>query len=282
MNRMSRLVVTALLAAAASVPAAAQLQLPRSSPHATSMQRIGVTEVTLDYHRPGVKGRKIWGELVPFGQPWRVGANDRTIIKFSTDVTLDGQALPAGSYGLVAIPTATTWTLAFSKVTAAWGAFTYDAKDDAARITVTPKTEADSVEWMDFQFEDLAADSATLVLRWEKLRVPIRVAVDLDKTVVAHVNQAASWSALNGAATWGLDRGKDLDLALRWAEASIAVEKTFFNLRTKARILAKKGDPASAVTIGEEALQVAAAMATPPGGPAVPDFRKEVDGWKKK
>lgn len=281
MNRMSRLAVTAGLVALAAVPARAQLLLPRTSPHATVLQRIGVTDVTVDFHRPGVKGRKIWGELVPYGQPWRVGANDRTIIRFSTAVTVDGQALPAGSYGLVAIPSETTWVVAFSKVTDAWGAFTYDAKDDAARVTVTPKTAADSVEWMDFQFEDLAADSATLVLRWEKLRVPLKIAVDLDQTVVSEVNEGASWAALNGAATWANDRGKDLDLALRWANASIAVEKTFFNLRTKARILAKKGDKAAAIAAGEEALQIAAAMATPPGGPAVADFRKEVDGWKK-
>lgn len=281
MNRTSRLVVTAALGLVAGLPAAAQLQLPRTSPHATVMQRIGVTDVTIDYHRPGVKGRKIWGELVPYGQPWRVGANDRTIIKFSTDVTIDGQALPAGSYGLVAIPTDSTWTLAFSKVTAAWGAFTYDAKDDAARVTVTPVQVGDSVEWMDFQFEDLGAEAATVVLRWEKLRVPFKVTVDLDKTVTAHVNQGASWAALNGAATWANDRGKDLDAALRWANASIAVEKTFFNLRTKARILNKKGDTAGAIAAGEEALAVAAALATPIQGPAVPDFRKEVDGWKK-
>jgi|CXWL01.1.fsa_nt_gi hypothetical protein len=281
MNRTSRLVVTAALGLVASLPAAAQLQLPRTSPHATVLQRIGVTDVTIDYHRPGVKGRKIWGELVPYGQPWRVGANDRTIIKFSTDVTIDGQALPAGSYGLVAIPTESTWTLAFSKVTAAWGAFTYDAKDDAARVVVTPTQAGDSVEWMDFQFEDLGADAATVVLRWAQLRVPFKVTVDLDKTVTAHVNQGASWAALNGAATWANDRGKDLDAALRWANASIAVEKTFFNLRTKARILNKKGDTAGAIAAGEEALAVAAALATPIQGPAVPDFRKEVDGWKK-
>ncbi|MDX2000545.1 MAG: DUF2911 domain-containing protein [Thermoanaerobaculia bacterium] len=280
MHRWTRLALTTALAVAA-LPAAGQVVMPRASPHATVTQRIGVTDISIDYHRPGVKGRKIWGELVPYGQPWRVGANDRTIIEFSTDVTVDGQPLPAGSYGLVAIPSETTWTLAFSKVTAAWGAFTYDAKDDAARITVTPEATTDAVEWMEFRFEDLGTDTAKIALRWEKLRVPFTVKVDLDKTVAAHVAANASWGALNGAATWANDRGTDLDLALRWANASIAIEKTFFNLRTKARILAKKGDKAAAVATGEEALQVAAAMATPPGGATLPDFKKEVEGWKK-
>jgi hypothetical protein len=122
--------------------AAEAQEMPRVSPKAKVEQRVGVTDVTVEYHRPGVKGRKIWGELVPYGEPWRTGANERTTVTFSTPVTVGGTQLAAGTYGLVTIPGEETWTVALSKTAEAWGSFTYSAENDAVRVEVTPRKVA--------------------------------------------------------------------------------------------------------------------------------------------
>jgi hypothetical protein len=162
---------------------------PRVSPKASVSQTIGAdTNITIDYGRPGVKGRKIWGELVPFGLapgnkmskdkpfPWRAGANENTIITFSKDILVEGQKLPAGKYGIHMIPSATTWVIAFSKNSASWGSFSYNQEEDALRVTVTP-VKAPFEEWLMYGFGDLTANSATLYLRWEELKIPIKIAL---------------------------------------------------------------------------------------------------------
>ena len=136
-----RTVVLALLLF--SVPAAVRAQsalmnLPRASQHAVLTQRIGITDITINYSRPLVNGRKVWGGLVPYGQPWRSGANENTTISFSDPVTIEGQPLAAGTYGLHMIPTENEWTIAFSKMNSAWGSFSYDQAEDALRVTVKP------------------------------------------------------------------------------------------------------------------------------------------------
>lgn len=264
---------------AGAASAQTAFQVPRASQHASVSQRIGLTDVSIDYHRPGVKGRKIWGALVPYGEAWRVGANERTKFTVSSDVLVDGKPLSAGSYGLAMIPTADTWTVAFSKVGDAWGTFSYDAKDDALRVTVKPRTAAAPQEWMQFRFESLAADSTEVVLAWENLEVPFKVSVDLDKVAKAKIGEVVRWEYPIQAANFALERG-DVEQGLKWANASLALEENFSNLRTKARLLAKKGDTAGAVAAGEKALEVAPGMKTPPPAQALADFRKEVDGWK--
>ena len=160
---------------------------PRVSLKASVTQRLGAdTDITIDYSRPGVKGRKIWGELVPFGLapgnksskdkpfPWRAGANENTTISFNKDILIEGQKLPAGKYGIHMIPSKTTWVIAFSKNSAAWGSFSYNQDEDALRVTVTP-VKAPFEEWLMFGFDDLTANSATSFLRWEELKVPVKV-----------------------------------------------------------------------------------------------------------
>jgi hypothetical protein len=180
-------IVTLLMLGSVSASAQQQPQKPRQSLKASVMQRIGLaTDIKIDYSRPGVKGRKVWGELVPYGMapgnkssnnkpyPWRGGANENTTISFSTDVTVDGQKLPAGKYGMHFIPSKTTWIIAFSKNDTSWGSYTYDEKDDALRITVTP-VKAPFQEWLEYGFDDLMAQSAVAYLHWEELKVPFKI-----------------------------------------------------------------------------------------------------------
>ena len=168
----------AVLVAMAALPALGQRasDKPRPSPNATISQTIGVAEVTVSYGRPGVKGRKIWGGLVPYSKVWRTGANEPTTISFSKDVTIEGQNLSAGIYAFFTIPNENEWTIIFNKTAKQWGAFNYDAGQDALRVKVKPQA-ADHEEWMSFSFTDLSANSATVVLRWEKLAVPFKIQV---------------------------------------------------------------------------------------------------------
>ncbi len=149
----------------------------RVSPAATASQKVGTTDITISYSRPAVKGRKIWGSLVPWGEkpnPWRAGANENTTISFSSDIEIEGKKLPAGKYGLHMVPQSDSWTIIFSKKNDSWGSFSYKKEEDALRITVKP-TEAPMMEWLQYSFDDLTQNSVTLNLTWEKLRVPIMI-----------------------------------------------------------------------------------------------------------
>ncbi len=165
----------------------AQEDQVRPSLKASVMQTLGVdTEITIVYSRPGVKGRKIWGELVPYGlapgnryskdqpYPWRAGANESTTIEFSKDVVVEGKPLPAGKYSIHMIPSENDWIVIFNKNNAGWGSYAYSKAEDALRITVTPK-DAPLQEWLLFGFGDLAGTSAVAFLRWEKLIIPFKI-----------------------------------------------------------------------------------------------------------
>ena len=228
--------------------------LPNVSQRAEVAQTIGVTGMRVVYHRPGVNERTIWGGLVPYDQVWRTGANENTLISFSTDVRVEGQDLAAGTYGLHTIPTAGEWTVIFSRDTQAWGSFAYDEANDALRVTVTPQ-EAEHQERMVLTFDEPAADAVTLALRWEKLRVPIRIAVDSSAQTLASIEAQLTglaqffWQGWNQAAAWSAGAGVELERGLEWAERSIGIQETFTNLSTKAQILAAldRGDEAMAV-----------------------------------
>lgn len=159
----------------------------RPSLKASVMQRLGTdADITIEFSRPGVKGRKIWGALVPYGLapgnqysknkpfPWRVGANENTTIEFKKDVLIEGKPLPAGKYGIHMIPSENDWIIIFSKNNSAWGSFAYSQEEDALRVTVTP-VKAPHQEWLIFGFEDLAGTSATAYLHWEQLKVPFKI-----------------------------------------------------------------------------------------------------------
>jgi hypothetical protein len=246
-----------------SATAYAQLKLPEPSPAATVEQTVGITEIKVVYHRPAINGRTIWGQLVPYNEPWRAGANENTTVTFSSDVKVGGKPLHAGTYGLHMIPTTKDWTIAFSNMTTAWGSFTYDQKEDAARITITPRTEATSQERLSYGFDDVTDTKATLALRWEKLAVPIAIEIDTPKVVMASVRGELRGLAgfrpepLTQAARYWLRNGGNLDEAARFADSALQRGGGYQTHMIKAQILEKKGNAAGAADERTKAQAVA-------------------------
>ena len=256
-------VITALVHCGAP-PANAQtdLDLPLASQAAEVKQRVGVTDITIKYHRPLVNGRKIWGGLVPFGQVWRAGANENTTIEFSTPVSVQGKPLPAGTYGLHMMPNPDTWTVIFSKMAVAWGSYTYSQSEDALRVEVKPHpTEME--EALEYEFEDLKPDSVVVTMKWEKLAVPFRVSVSDAETVLPAIHNQLrgraqySWGPLNEAAQYCLTKKTDLEEALKWAERSIQIEERFENLSTKADLLQAMNRTDEAKKVRDHAMEIA-------------------------
>lgn len=263
--RMKTLLPIAILFASglSAATAHAQLKLPEPSPAATTEQTIGITDIKVVYHRPAVNGRTVWGQLVPYNEPWRAGANENTTVTFSSDVKIGGKPLKAGTYGLHMIPTQREWTVAFSNMSTAWGSFTYDQKEDALRVTVSPRTEPTSEERLSYSFDDVTDTKGTLVLRWEKLAVPITIDVDTPKVVMASVRGELRGLAgfrqetLTQAARYWLRNGGNLDEALKFADTAIQRGGLYQAHMVKAQILEKKGNVAGATEERNKAQAVA-------------------------
>jgi predicted negative regulator of RcsB-dependent stress response len=260
---MKAFLITAVLFATATAHAQVALKTPEQSPAASVSQTLGLTEITVAYHRPAVGGRPIWGKLVPYGEPWRVGANENTTITFSTDVKVGGKPLKAGTYGLHALPTAKDWTIMFSTMSVAWGSFTYDQKEDAARVTVTPRTAATSVERLAYRFDEPTDTKTTLVLAWEKLEVPITIEVETPKIAMASIRQQLrgpagfSWEGYAQAATYWLKNGGPLDEALKLVDRSIQMNENYQNLTLRASIVEKQGNAKAAAELRAKAQTLA-------------------------
>lgn len=238
---MKRTILISTICIAALSIARADLDLPDVSQLAVTKQRVGLTDITINYHRPLVNNRKIWGGLVPLGEVWRAGANENTTIEFSDPVSVEGQQLAKGIYGLHMIPTAESWTVIFSKMATAWGSYTYNQSEDALRVTVKPRPN-EMEEALEYEFEDLTADSVTIVLKWEKIAVPFKVAVSPEATVANIRGQMRGraqyeWQAPMQAAQFCLTHKVNLDEALKWVNLSIQNEERFENLSTKADLL---------------------------------------------
>ena len=251
-----------LFTAPQALAQAPPLTLPQVSPSASVTQRVGLTDITVAYHRPGVDKRKIWGELVPYGEVWRAGANENTTISFSSPVTVGGKKLPAGSYGLHMIPNEKAWVVILSNVSTAWGSFSYDEKEDAVRVVVTPAT-ADFEESLEYRFENPTETSANVVMSWEKLQVSFPVTVDTNAVVLASIKAELrglgrfSWQGWNQAAQWSLRSNYALDDGLAWVDRSVTMQPTYQNLRTKAGFLEKKGEAKAAGELRARALTLA-------------------------
>jgi hypothetical protein len=253
----------ALFAAAPMLLAQAPaLVFPEASPRARVSQKVGLTDMEVTYNRPAVKGRKVWGGLVPYGQVWRAGANENSVVAFSTPVTVGGTPLPAGRYGLHMMPTATEWTVIFSSQSHGWGSYSYDPKEDVARLKVVP-VPTESTERLGFTFDDPSEGGVTLSLRWEKLRVPIPLEVDTKQNVVLSLREQMrglpqffpeTWSS---AAGWCLKNGVNLEEAQVWVDRSLALRVSFAALNLKAGLLEKKGDAQGAEALRAKALAVA-------------------------
>lgn len=254
---------------------------------ATVSEYIGLCEVTIRYHRPGVKGRegKIWGkDLAHYGfkdlgfgsskaSPWRAGANENTLISFSKDVKIDGKPLAAGTYGLSMALGETETTVIFSKETNAWGSYFYDEKKDALRTTVKNEQNTDAsrdnregVEWLKYEFLNQSESSAMIALMWEKQKIGFVVDVDILKTqfdtYVSEMKMPKGFSTIarNQAAEFCLENNYELEQGLKWADDAVGFQKNFQTLYTKAAFLKKMGKTAEADATMKEAIPLAATV----------------------
>ena len=241
------------------------LNLPRASQHALVSQRIGITDITINYHRPLANGRQIWGKVVPYGQVWRAGANENTVITFADPVTIEGQPLDKGTYGLHLIPDEHDWTVIFSKNSTAWGSFTYKQEEDALRVKVKPQT-SETHDALTYEFDELKPDSAVVTMRWEKVAVPFKVAVKVNDIVTASLRQQLHglnqyyWDTWDDAAGYLLANKIDLDEALKDEDQSIQVEERYDNLMNKSRILEAMGRTQDAASFRTKGLDMANAL----------------------
>ncbi len=224
----------------------AVLTLPDISQHARVSQRIGLTDITIDYHRPLVRGRKIFGGVQAYGDVWRAGANFNTTIEFTDPVTIEGKPLAKGVYGLHFIPGASSWIVIFSSNSTSWGSFTYDEKEDALRITVVPHPIA-LQDALSYEFTDPTQNSCVITMQWETVAVPFKIGVDTHDIVARSLrNQLrgrsqTEWQAWEEAANYLLENQMDAEEAVRYADRSISIEDRFENEITKARALAAVG-----------------------------------------
>jgi len=266
-----------------------QVIVPRPSQKASVMQRIGVTDVTITYSRPGVKGRKIWGDplpsqtsatgeatlddqnarpkdavIVPYGHVWRTGANEATMFVITDDVLINGQKLPAGTYSLHTIPTKDEWTIVFNGTSNQWGSFDYNPAKDTLRVKVKPQWVNDNQEWLEYSFDPVTENSAQVNIRWEKISVPFTVEVpDVAAVTLAKLQSAVGaakpddWRTPLQAASYALNNKNAADDAqgMAWLEQSIKVKPTFQNLASKANALYAAGKKDEALVVAEQALQ---------------------------
>jgi len=291
--------------------ALAQVRVPRPSQKASVMQTIGVTDVTITYSRPGVKGRTIWGDplpeqastkgeatlddqtirpkgapIVPWGHAWRTGANEATQFVVTDDVLINGQKLPAGSYSLHTIPTKDEWTIIFNSVANQWGSFSYDPAKDTLRVKAKPQWVGENKEWLEFWIDPVNENSAEVNIRWEKVRVPFTVAVKDVKALTLEKARAAvaaakpdDWRTPLQAANYVLlgDDKTAAPEAIGWLEQSLKIKETFGNLYAKARLMSSQGKTEEAIVVGEKALVMGKEAKANTG-----DLEKRLADWKAK
>ncbi len=253
-----------------------QLNLPQGSQMASVTQRVGITDITITYSRPSVSGREVWGKLVPYGMnnlgfgtaeesPWRAGANENTTIHFTDDVSIQGNKLEAGTYGLhMVIHENGKVDIIFSNNSTAWGSYFYDPSEDALRVTVDSES-GPHTELLTYEFSAFDAGSTTAVLKWAEKRIPFKIEVDVTDVVLAQIRKdlqgqkGFSDQNWNQAATWSMNNGGDLEEALAWSNAAISEPfigvENYANLQTKAQILNKMGRSQEADQVMEKAME---------------------------
>jgi len=277
-----------LFTASASVAQSTQLNIPRDSQRASVTQRVGITDITVKYHRPLVKGRTIWGKVVPYGQVWRAGANENTTITFTDAVSIDGKALEKGTYGLHMIPNQNEWTVIFSRVNTAWGSFTYKESEDALRVNVKPQA-AELEEALGYTIEP-TEDSATVTMRWEKIAVPFKVSVDVNKIVDASLKDQMrglpqyTWDGWDDAANYLLAHKVNLEEALEYSNRSIGSEPRYENYNTKSQILEALGKKDEAKIAHDKAIEIATPIQLHQYAFALKGQKKDAEAyavWKK-
>jgi hypothetical protein len=283
MNVPSRLAVAALAGALAAGTTAAQeapkLVLPRPSPNATVKQTVGITDVTVTYSSPAVKGRKIWGDVVPYDEVWRAGANECSKLTLSTPATIAGKAVPAGTYCIVLLPTKAGWTFILSKDTTLWGAYGYKAENDLLRVPATTTTIPPR-ERLAFEILDFGEDGGTLALEWDTLRVGVRFEVATRAAVLAEIQalKTDDWRPYANAARYLLEARTEPALAMQLADRSIALKEEWYNLWVKAQLLAASGQKAQAVKVAERSQELGKKSQS---FPLADDIAKAIADWKR-
>ncbi len=277
MKRLFAIVFLAFMVTVSPLQAQAPA-VPAASPAASLYQVVGISEVTVKYARPSVKGREIFGGLVPYGQVWRTGANTNTTLTLTHEATVGGVKVPAGTYGLFTIPGTAEWTVILSKDNANWGSGNYNQANDAARFTVKPG-KVNNVELLTFNFESVDSDKAHLTISWADVKIGFDVVFDSHKNVLDKLKADVSWSPSFRGADYLLKSGKDHDLAMKYIDISIAIDENYNNLKVKAQLLGKAGKKSDAISTMEKALAKAAGMKNPPFD--LDAMKKLLEEWKK-
>lgn len=279
MRKLSLTIAVALIAASAFAQQQ-QVRTPRPSPQAKLSQTVGITDVAVSYSRPGVKGRTIFGGLVPYDKVWRTGANEATTITFSDDVTINGQKLPKGTYSLHTTPGRDSWKIHFNSVADQWGSYSYDPAKDVVVVNATPQA-APHAEWLTFEVPEMSTDKATFLIRWDKVAVPFTVDTGATAKVMTNLRNAMkpSWQTPYMAASFAFEnKGAATDAEMnQWIEESLKINQNIANLWLRARIAERAGNKADAIRYGEMAI----ASATPQQADFAAEVRRNVDNWKK-
>lgn len=252
----------ALAGACSAIHAQSIMTLPEASQRAVVGQRIGLTDITITYHRPLAGTRKIWGGIVPYGQVWRAGANENTTIEFSTPVSIEGKPLAKGIYGLHMMPDTDSWTVIFSKNSSSWGSFTYSQTEDALRVTVKPQP-SEMHNALTYDFDDVKPGSAVVKLQWEKLAVPFTIAANETEVTLSSLHDELRggkqyvWEGPAEAAQYCLANKVAFEDGLAWANKSIAIEERFENLILKADLLKALNRDTESTPVREKAMSAA-------------------------
>ncbi|MBK6642461.1 MAG: DUF2911 domain-containing protein [Bacteroidetes bacterium] len=238
------------------------LTIPDQSQKAGVSQRIGLTDIEIHYSSPLVRARSIWGDVVPFGEVWRAGANENTTISFSTDVIVGNIQVPAGKYGLHMIPRKDKWTIILSKNASSWGSFFYNKEEDMVRFEVEPLTR-DFQEWLSYRFTDPKPGAVNVTMNWEKIAISFPVSIKIQQTVVASMRNELrgvagfTWQGPWQAADYCMTHNIYPEEAMQWIDQSLAVQENFHNLETKSLMLAKAGKQSESAELHAKAIAVA-------------------------
>ncbi len=239
-----------------------QIRTPQSSPNTTITQELGLTKITLNYSRPSTKGRVIFGNLVPYGKVWRTGANQITSIKFDADVSINGQMVKAGSYGLYTIPGLKTWKIIFNSEDQKWGAYEYDAKKDVMSFEIVPQKLKNKVEHLKIEFAEYTTTSAFISIAWEKTAVRFKVEQNVQDQILAEIKEKTNVlnpteSTLMSAADYYYENNINLSQALIWAQQVVEKDKQYWTYQLVARIAAKLGRCEIAVPNAQKSMELA-------------------------
>lgn len=249
-----------LMISCAVMSVSAQLQTPQPSPTQTVKQNFGLSSIELSYSRPGMKGRKIFGDLVPFGNVWRTGANQATTLTFGEEVTIGGKKIPAGKYGLLSIPNKDSWTMIITQQLNVTSPAAYKNDSDMVRVNVKPTALKEAAETFTIQFANVQPASCELKVMWENTGVSLPISTDVDSKVMAQINQAMSLDKppYFEAASYYFDNGKDLNKAKEWAQKAVdANPKAFWIAHLLAKVQAKAGDKANAIASAKKSIELA-------------------------